>query len=86
MLRRLKEEKLLLSDLLDLRSAITNLYVEAGYISSGAFVPTNQELADRTVQVQVIEGELEQIEISGLSRLREQYVRDRLSRALGNHP
>ena len=78
----LEGREITLAELLDLRSAITDLYVKAGYVSSGAFVPTNQELADKTVQIQVIEGELEQIEITGLSRLREQYVRDRLSRAV----
>lgn len=60
---------------------ITRLYVNNGYVSSGAFVPTNQVLNDGTVEIQVIEGDIEQIQINGLTRLREGYVRDRINRA-----
>jgi hemolysin activation/secretion protein len=68
-------------DLLELRSAITQLYIKNGYITSGAFLPSNQDLSSGIVQIQVVEGELEQIEIGGLRRLREGYVRSRLERA-----
>lgn len=77
----LEGREITLSDLLKLRTDITELYVSAGYISSGAFVPSNQELGDRTVQIQVVEGEIEQLQIIGLKRLREGYVRDRIARA-----
>lgn len=68
-------------DLLELRSAITQLYINNGYITSGAFLPSNQDLSTGIVLIQVVEGELEQIEIGGLRRLREGYVRSRLERA-----
>ncbi|HEY9600228.1 MAG TPA: ShlB/FhaC/HecB family hemolysin secretion/activation protein [Allocoleopsis sp.] len=68
-------------DLLQLRSQITQLYINNGYITSGAFLPSNQDLSSGIVQIQVVEGELEQIEIGGLRRLREGYVRSRLERA-----
>jgi len=68
-------------DLLDLRSAIIQLYNKNGYITSGAFLPTNQDLSSGIVKIQVVEGELEQIEIGGLRRLREGYVRSRIIRA-----
>jgi hemolysin activation/secretion protein len=68
-------------DLLGLRSAITKLYVDNGYITSGAFLPSNQRLDQGIVQIQVIEGELESIEIAGLTRLRAGYIRSRLARA-----
>lgn len=68
-------------DLLELRSQITQLYINNGYITSGAFLPNNQDLSSSIVQIQVVEGELEQIEIGGLSQLREGYVRSRLERA-----
>lgn len=66
-------------DLLKLRSAITQLYIDNGYVTSGAFLPSNQALSSGVVQIQVIEGELERIDLSGLSRLQEKYVRERLA-------
>ena len=69
-----------LEDLFQLRSAITRLYIDNGYITSGAFVLNNQPLESGIVEIQVVEGELEQIEISGLNRLQQNYVRDRLAR------
>ena len=68
-------------DLLNLRSEITQLYLKNGYITSGAFLVNNQELSQGEVQIQVVEGELEQIEITGLNRLREGYIRRRLELA-----
>lgn len=69
-----------LSDLFSLRSLITQLYIEQGYVTSGAFIPNNQ-LLDGAVRVEVIEGSLEDVQINGLRRLREGYVRSRLNRA-----
>ncbi len=68
-------------NLLELRSAIAQIYIQNGYITSGAFLPTNQDLSTGIVQIQVVEGELEQIEIEGLRRLRPGYVTSRLKRA-----
>jgi len=77
----LEGRELSLGDLLDLRTEITNLYLRNGYVTSGAFLPTNQDLTTGVVQIQVIEGSLEAIQVNGLSRLREGYVRDRISLA-----
>jgi hemolysin activation/secretion protein len=77
----LEGQELSLGDLLDLRTEITNLYLRNGYVTSGAFLPTNQDLTTGVVQIQVIEGSLEAIQVNGLSRLREGYVRDRISLA-----
>lgn len=68
-------------ELIDLRSQITQLYVNSGYVTSGAFLPNNQDLTDGVIQIQVVEGELERIDIEGLTRLRQSYVRSRLQRA-----
>ncbi len=68
-------------DLVTLRSSITQLYIDNGYINSGAFLPNNQDLSDGEVQIQVVEGTLEEIQISGLTRLQEVYVRSRLNLA-----
>jgi hemolysin activation/secretion protein len=79
--RALENKQVNFDDLVGLRSAITKLYVDNGYITSGAFLPSNQRLTEGIVQIQVIEGELEGIEITGLTRLRQSYIRSRLARA-----
>lgn len=71
-------EETTFEELIELRAAITQLYISNGYITSGAFLPNNQDLSDGIVEIQVVEGELERIEISGLNRLRQEYVRDRI--------
>lgn len=68
-------------ELIGLRSAITQLYLDNGYVTSGAFLLNNQVLSSGVVQIQVVEGELEQIQLSGLNRLQEGYVRSRLALA-----
>ncbi len=67
-----------LSDLFNLRSQITQLYIDNGYITSGAFIPNGQFVDDSAVTVQVIEGSVEAMQINGLSRLREGYVAARI--------
>ncbi|MGF1478237.1 MAG: ShlB/FhaC/HecB family hemolysin secretion/activation protein [Cyanophyceae cyanobacterium] len=74
---KVNDEGITFEELLTLRSAVTQLYIENDYITSGAFLPVNQVLED-VVRLQVVEGKLEQVEISGLNRLREGYVRSRL--------
>ena len=77
----LEGQDLTLSQLLDLRTAITDLYISNGYVTSGAFLPSGQDLSDGIVQIQVVEGSLETIQVNGLSRLRQGYVRDRIALA-----
>jgi Hemolysin activation/secretion protein len=67
--------------LLEIRTAITRLYTNRGYTTSGAFLPPQDDLASGVVKIQVVEGELEQIEIQGLRRVRQSYVRKRLALA-----
>ncbi len=66
------------AELLQARSAVTKHYTDAGYITSGAFIPP-QTLEGGTVTIQVVEGELEGIEVKGTTRLREEYVSSRLA-------
>ena len=68
-------------DLVKLRSAITELYINNGYVTSGAFILNNQFLETGIVEIQVVEGELERIEIEGLDKLQTNYVRSRIRRA-----
>jgi hemolysin activation/secretion protein len=62
-----------------IRSAITQLYIDNGYATSGAFLPPEQDVSDGIVEIQVIEGQLEELHIEGLSHLDESYVRSRLA-------
>ena len=71
------------SELLQARAAITKLYVDRGYISSGAFIPLNQYQflsGGVVVTIQLIEGKIEGINVLGSSRL-QNYVRSRLRAA-----
>lgn len=67
-------------DLLAIRAAITTLYTEKGYTTSGAFLPP-QDVTNGVVQIQVVEGAIEKIDIQGLRRLRTSYVRSRFKLA-----
>jgi hemolysin activation/secretion protein len=79
LIQQLKYRTATFEDLVCLRSRITDLYIQNGYITSGAFLVNNQDLSRGIVQIQVVEGELENIQISGLNRLSESYVRSRLN-------
>ena len=67
-------------DLLQLRSAITQLYITNGYITSGALLPP-QHLDTGIIKIKVVEGDVERIEVGGLRRLRSGYVTSRLKKA-----
>jgi hemolysin activation/secretion protein len=66
------------TQLLEARSKITQLYINAGYITSGAYIP-EQTLTDGVVRIQVIEGKLEDIQITGTRRLNPNYIRSRIA-------
>ncbi|WP_052049857.1 ShlB/FhaC/HecB family hemolysin secretion/activation protein [Leptolyngbya sp. KIOST-1] len=67
-------------ELLELRNAITERYVAAGYVTSGAILPPQTLVGDQVI-IQAIEGELEDIVVTGLNRLSPAYVRSRLGQA-----
>ncbi|BFM40717.1 ShlB/FhaC/HecB family hemolysin secretion/activation protein [Synechocystis sp. LKSZ1] len=79
----LENRQLSFEELICLRSAISQLYIDRGYITSGAFLPNQQDISDGVVKIQVIEGRLERMEITGLQRLQENYIRSRLERVTG---
>ncbi len=72
------------AELLQARAAITELYINRGYITSGALIPP-QKLADGVVKIQVLEGSLEDIKVSGTTRLNPDYIKSRL-RIATNQP
>jgi hemolysin activation/secretion protein len=67
-----------LTELFQARSKITELYTNKGYITSGAYIPP-QEITSGVVTIQVLEGELEDIKITGTQRLHPNYIRSRLA-------
>ena len=70
------------AELFQARAAITQLYFDNGYITSGAYIPP-QALQGKVVQIQVLEGGLESIQITGTRRLNPNYIRRRV--ALGTN-
>ncbi len=70
-------------DLERLRLALTLLYINKGYITSGAVIP-DQDVEDGVIQLQIIEGVLSRIDIEGTSWFRRGYLSDRI--ALGARP
>ncbi|NEO71427.1 ShlB/FhaC/HecB family hemolysin secretion/activation protein [Moorena sp. SIO3H5] len=64
--------------LFKIRSEITKLYDDEGYVNSGAYIPP-QQLEDGIVSIEIIEGELEDIIVKGLSRLNPNYIKSRLA-------
>ncbi|MEM8673262.1 MAG: ShlB/FhaC/HecB family hemolysin secretion/activation protein [Cyanobacteria bacterium P01_G01_bin.67] len=77
-----RNRPLTLPELFQARSAITKLYTEQGYVSSGAYIPP-QELDDGSVKITVLEGKLEEINVSGTKRLSKNYISDRIEAAAG---
>ena len=67
-------------ELLQARSAVTQRYVDAGYVTSGAVI-LPQTLTEGVVTIQVIEGQLETINVEVSGRLNANYARQRLRRA-----
>ena len=78
--------------LLQAEEIIKNLYTagcqgdgtQPCYINSGAFIPANQTFTqkDAVVTIEVVEGAIEDIEITGLKKLRTGYVRSRIQRGI----
>ncbi|MDJ0597399.1 MAG: ShlB/FhaC/HecB family hemolysin secretion/activation protein [Crocosphaera sp.] len=65
-------------ELLEARSAITHYYVDRGYITSGAYIPP-QTIENDIIRIKIIEGQLEDIQVTVEGRLNPNYVRDRLA-------
>jgi hemolysin activation/secretion protein len=62
------------------KNAIERLYLDRQYLTSGAYIPTGQRLAidGAVVRIQIIEGKLEDIQVTGTKRLNPEYIRSRL--------
>ncbi len=65
-------------DLVSVSNAVTQLYVDRGYVTSGAVVP-DQEFEDGIVEVRIVEGSLGEIRIHGNEQFRDRYLRNRIA-------
>ena len=63
------------NDMVGLRDRLTALYVETGFVTSGA---TLEELSDGVLGIRIIEGALERIDVRSTGHFREQYIADYL--------
>jgi len=65
-------------ELEQLRLALTLLYVNHGYITSGAIVP-DQDVTLGVIKIQIIEGALTRTEVEGTNWFRPGYISDRVT-------
>jgi hemolysin activation/secretion protein len=66
-----------LSELEALRQKLTRLYLDLGYMNSGAIIPEDG-YANGKLHFEIVEGRLDEVRIEGQGRLREGYIRNRL--------
>jgi hemolysin activation/secretion protein len=66
-----------ISELEELRQKITRIYIDRGYISSGAIIPEDA-LKEEVLHFNITEGRLDEVRVKGQERLREGYIRNRL--------
>jgi hemolysin activation/secretion protein len=71
-----------LEELRKIADAITQLYLDRGYITSRA-VLVDQTINDGVVEIRVFEGGIEKIEIQGTKHLNPNYVRSRIALGTG---
>ncbi|MCB1919793.1 MAG: ShlB/FhaC/HecB family hemolysin secretion/activation protein [Candidatus Competibacteraceae bacterium] len=64
-------------ELQEARRQLTVYYVERGYLNSGAVIP-DQRVEDGVVRIEIIEGRLAELEITGNTHLKAGYLQDRV--------
>jgi len=72
-----KNRTLLTEDLERLRLALTLLYLNKGYLTSGAIIP-DQDVEAGIITVQIIEGKLTRIDVEGNRWFANSYLHDRI--------
>ncbi|MBR8836733.1 MAG: ShlB/FhaC/HecB family hemolysin secretion/activation protein [Stigonema ocellatum SAG 48.90 = DSM 106950] len=74
-------EPITFNQLLQAANKVTELYLKKGYITSGAYIPS-QEMQSGIVRIQILEGSLEEIKVNiAKGRLNPNYVRSRIALA-----
>ena len=65
-------------ELISAQQAVTQLYIDRGYFTTGAFIPP-QTIQNRTVKIEIVEGTIGEIKVIGLKKLHPEYVRSRIA-------
>ena len=76
-----RNRELTTEDLERVRLALTLLYVNRGYLTSGAVIP-DQDVTFGTIVIQIVEGTLTRIDVEGNQWFRSSYLRDRVARGI----
>jgi len=63
----------------ELRDRLTRLYVDAGYLNSGAVLP-DQDVRQGVVEYQIVEGRLAELSVEGNRWFRTRYLESRIQR------
>lgn len=66
-----------IGELEGLRQKITRLYIDRGYVNSGAIIPEDA-LKEGELRFKIIEGRLDEVHVKGHGHLREGYIQNRL--------
>lgn len=66
-------QSLTIEVLRNISQKLTDLYISKGYLTSGAFLP-EQDLSQGIAVIRVVEGTLEEINVTGLNHLSERYI------------
>jgi hemolysin activation/secretion protein len=74
------QRELTAEDLEEVRLALTRLYIDNGYVTSGAIIP-DQTITDGVITFHIIEGVLSSIDVEGNTWFRTGYLRRRLALA-----
>lgn len=72
-----KDRPLSYGELTEVATTITQYYIDNGYYTSGAYIPS-QSVENGIVTIEILEGTLADIEITIEGRLNESYIRDRI--------
>ncbi|ELS00294.1 ShlB/FhaC/HecB family hemolysin secretion/activation protein, partial [Gloeocapsa sp. PCC 73106] len=69
------------TQLLQIEAMITNLYMQSGYVNSGAVIEAGQiiEPDAAVIKIRIFEGAIEDIKILGTQRLNPSYIRNRVA-------
>jgi hemolysin activation/secretion protein len=68
-----KKNQVTVSDLMELRDWLTMIYLDAGYVSSGAVI---ESIRDGVVSIRIYEGMLETMNVKTDGRLKQHYIRN----------
>lgn len=76
-----RNRELTSDDLERVRLALTLLYVNRGYLTSGAVIP-DQDVSFGVIVIQIVEGTLSRIQVEGNRWFRSAYLRNRVARGV----